>query len=264
MPMLKKHASFGTLSRAKNPPNKEQQMRIELSSTATSRKGKDDQSQDNHRPNKQPNSKFKTYTPLNKTPEQVPMEIQDKRLLHWLNKLKSDPKNRSKNKYYLFHRNHGHNTSDCFDLKQEIEALIRNNHLGEYVNLGEYINHRGDRVAVKDEQPVNNEPTGEIHTIIEGHGGGGDLNNAKKVHVRNLGRLENEVLLVRRPLKEQKVKTHSLTFTKEDPQGIHHPHDDALMVTLTLPNREVFRILVDTRSSADVLFIQAFDKMRVG
>ncbi|MGV7343314.1 hypothetical protein PJI17_31960, partial [Mycobacterium kansasii] len=84
-----------------------------------------------------------------------------------------------KNKYCQFHRDHEHNTSDYFDLKQEIEALIRSGHLGKYIN------HRGDRVAVKDEQLVNNKLTREICMIFGGHGSGGDSNNAQKTHVRN-------------------------------------------------------------------------------
>ncbi|XP_058103448.1 uncharacterized protein LOC131247020 [Magnolia sinica] len=121
----------------KAPPTKEQQMRAELSSTARNRKRKDNQSHDNHQPNKWPDSKFKMYTPLNKMPKQVLMEIQDKRILTWPSKLKSDPNGRSKNKYYYFHWDHGHLTRDCLDLKQEIEALIHSGHLKEYVSYQE-------------------------------------------------------------------------------------------------------------------------------
>lgn len=38
-----------------------------------------------------------------------------------------------KNRYCRFHRDHGHNTSQYFDLKEQIEDLIRRGHLKNYV-----------------------------------------------------------------------------------------------------------------------------------
>ncbi|XP_058070884.1 probable LRR receptor-like serine/threonine-protein kinase At1g56130 [Magnolia sinica] len=242
----------------KVPPTNEQHVKAEPSLANTSRKREDDRSRDDRRPNKQPDNKFKTYTSLNKTPKQVLMEIKEKRILHWPNKLKSNPNKRSKSKYCFFHQDHKHNTSDFSNLKQEIEALIRDGHLGEYVNC------KGDRVTTTDEQSINNKPTGEIRAIFRGHEGGGDLKNARKAYARSIGRPEEEVLLIGRPLKEQKVEKHNMNFTEEDARGIHHPHDDALVVTLTIANRKVFRILIDTGSSANVLFVQAFNKMGLG
>ena len=43
------------------------------------------------------------------------MQIRDDPALAWLGKLKGDPNKRPRNKYY---RDHGHNTSDCYDPKQ--------------------------------------------------------------------------------------------------------------------------------------------------
>ena len=53
------------------------------------------------------------------------MQIKDDPALAWLGRLKVDPNKRLRNKYYRFHRDHGHDTSICYDLKQQIEALIR-------------------------------------------------------------------------------------------------------------------------------------------
>ena len=43
----------------------------------------------------------------------------------WLDKLKGDLNKRPMNKYYHFYQDHEHNSSECYDLKQQIEALIK-------------------------------------------------------------------------------------------------------------------------------------------
>ena len=62
------------------------------------------------------------------------MQIKDEGTLTFLRKLKSDPSKRSRNKYCYFHRDHDHDTADCYDLKQQIETLIREGRLQKFVN----------------------------------------------------------------------------------------------------------------------------------
>ena len=58
------------------------------------------------------------YTPLNMPLEQVIMQIKNDRSLKWSEIMKGDPNKRNRNKYYHFHKDHGHDTSECFDLNQ--------------------------------------------------------------------------------------------------------------------------------------------------
>ena len=62
------------------------------------------------------------------------MQIKDEGSLTFLGKLKSDPAKRSRNKYCHFHRDHGHDIADCYDLKQQIEAIIREGKLQKFVS----------------------------------------------------------------------------------------------------------------------------------
>ena len=50
---------------------------------------------------------------------------QDEGTLTFPGKLKGDPSKWPRDKYCRFHRHHGHNITNCYDLKQQIEALIR-------------------------------------------------------------------------------------------------------------------------------------------
>ena len=57
------------------------------------------------------------YMLLNVPLDQVFMQIKDDLSLKWLEKMKGDPNKRNKNKYCCFHRDHGHDTDKCYDLK---------------------------------------------------------------------------------------------------------------------------------------------------
>lgn len=53
----------------------------------------------------------------------------------------------------------------------------------------------------------------------------------------------------------------SITFDPEDAKGLVFPHQDPLVVSATIADFEVKRILVDGGSTANTLFVEAFDKM---
>ena len=52
----------------------------------------------------------------------------------WPGKLKGDLSKRSKDKYCCFHWDHGHDTFECYDLKQQIKALIKQGKLQRFIN----------------------------------------------------------------------------------------------------------------------------------
>lgn len=56
----------------------------------------------------------------------------------------------------------------------------------------------------------------------------------------------------------------TVTFTKKDSEGIIFPHDDPLVITINAANCVIHRVLVDSGSSTNVLFMTAFNKMNIG
>ena len=65
--------------------------------------------------------------------DKILMHIKDKHYFKWLRPFHSSPHIRDKNKYYRFHKDHGHYTKDYQDLKEQIEELIRKGKLQKYV-----------------------------------------------------------------------------------------------------------------------------------
>ena len=80
--------------------------------------------------------KYTSFTPLIAPINQVLMQIKNKEALTFPGKLKKDPSKRSRDTYCRFHRDHEHDTVDCYDLKQQIEDLIRQGKLQRFVSKG--------------------------------------------------------------------------------------------------------------------------------
>ena len=74
------------------------------------------------------------FTPLTASVSQVLREVRDEQFLRWPTQMKSDPTTRDNTKYYEFHRDYGHCTDNCIQLKREIEYLIRHGYLRCFIS----------------------------------------------------------------------------------------------------------------------------------
>ena len=92
--------------------------------------------------------------------------------------MKGDPNKRNKNKYCRFHRDHGHDIDECFDLKQQIENLIRQGKLRHFVGR----DHKDEKLKAKMEE--SSRPSlGEIRDII-GRTSAGKTSKSKKTYLK--------------------------------------------------------------------------------
>ncbi|XP_059659077.1 uncharacterized protein LOC132305453 [Cornus florida] len=173
-------------------------------------------------------SKYKKFS-NNQADRSSRRPIQDDASLKWPPKLKADPIKRSLSKYCRFHRDHGHNTEDCFDLKNQIENLVRKGHLRKFTTE----NGKGGSNPARegrDDRPPQHQPMGEIKVISGGFAGGGETSSARRAHARSIWSFSevNEVGMTSPPTKLPRVEEPVITFSEEDDKGIHQPHDDLL------------------------------------
>ena len=97
--------------------------------------------------------------------------------------------------------------------------------------------------------------------ISRGFTGGGESSSARKAHLRSIK--TGEMLEIQAIFKLPRLDT-TITFSNSDIEGCQHAHDDPLVVKAVVANKTVHRVLVDKRSSIDIIFASAFDKMGVG
>ena len=60
-----------------------------------------------------------------------------------------------------------------------------------------------------------------------------------------------------------RINNPIIEFSKEDARRLHHPHDDALVVSIRVGEYNTHRVLVDNGSSADILYYPAFQQMMI-
>ena len=152
------------------------------------------------------------------------MQIKDDPSLKWPEKMKGDPNKRNRNKYCRFHRDHGHDTDECFDLKQQIENLIRQGKLRNFLGR----DYKDEKLKTKVEES-SRPPLGEIRIIVEGSLTG-QSSRSKKTYLK----VVQNVQLSGRSPKTRNPDEQAITFTDEDASRIHHPHDDAIVITLLI------------------------------
>ncbi|GFY89103.1 hypothetical protein Acr_06g0010430 [Actinidia rufa] len=140
---------------------------------------RDSKRSNNRRPRTPPRRPEFNLPSLNTPVAQVLSEIKHEEFIKWPGKIKTDPQKRNRNKYCEFHRDHGHNTEDCFQLREQIADLIKRGYLRKYIT---------DRPppSSPERKYGDNRPTaGNIQTIHGGFGSGGCSTSSRKKQARS-------------------------------------------------------------------------------
>ncbi|XP_057965396.1 uncharacterized protein LOC131155960 [Malania oleifera] len=161
-------------------------------------------------------------------------------------------------KFCIFHKDHGHDTEECIQLRNEIEALIKRGYLSRFIKKEdpprEPREQRRPNANDKEEQVI-----GEIAMIFGGFASGGDNGGARK-------RYAKQVLSVEKGEPNSKInrQDEDIIFDSPDEEGVQQPHDDALVLSMLLANYKVRRVLIDNGSSANIMFWSVLEGMKIG
>ena len=65
------------------------------------------------------------------------------------------------------------------------------------------------------------------------------------------------------PLFKQRQMYQDMSFNEEDARGVKQPHNNSLVITLTIEGFNTKRILVDNGSSANIIYLPAFQQLKL-
>ncbi|KAJ9547211.1 hypothetical protein OSB04_019754, partial [Centaurea solstitialis] len=158
-------------------------------------------------------------------------------------------KDKDQNKWCDFHEDHGHTTDECISFKKEISYLKSKGHL-----KGVILEEQG--------RPASPVHTKVVNCITGGSEVCGLTYSAAKRHARD-GPDERRIPDEVKSKIEKELDAMTITFDKDDTQGVHHKHHDAPVIQMTIGNCSTKRIMIDGGSSANVIFADTLKVMGI-
>ncbi|VFQ83483.1 unnamed protein product [Cuscuta campestris] len=174
--------------------------------------------------------------------------------------------------YCSYHRSDSHNTYECKSVKGVIRQMIDSGELGkDYLQKAQEKNHQWVRPATqendrdkdrrrnnwqREQQPA---PDKEHIGMIFGGPEGGDSAAQRKNWVRSIyvGEVSAE------PARRKYPRREPIVFTERDLPPTGEDHSDPLVITMDINGVDVARVLVDTGSSVNILYLETFQKLRL-
>nr|XP_027082379.1 uncharacterized protein LOC113704702 [Coffea arabica] len=182
-------------------------------------------------------------------------------------KLVDNKSRRDQNLYCAYHRDVGHDTENCRDLKKDIEELIKREHLKQFIRNGrteqrrrEYkrkgMNYSRDRPQGRKDQTLEQDTqnlAGVINTIAEGPVGGDS--HAARRNNRPLASGEN-------PSKWLKMY-EEIIYGLDDTVSLASNNHEAIVIEVIMCNYKVKKVFVDNMSAIDVLYYKTFKELQL-
>ena len=88
---------------------------------------------------------------------------------------------------------------------------------------------------------------------------GGMLKSLKKAQGKEINSIHSRLP----PVKMPKNDKSNIDFSERDGHNIRQPHDDLLVIMLKVEELNIHRVLIDNRSSTDIIYLPAFQQMKL-
>ncbi|XP_013699884.2 uncharacterized protein LOC106403615 [Brassica napus] len=188
-------------------------------------------------------------------PELVNVLRQMCQQVKWPQKMKAPDSFRNPGFWCDFHRDHGHKTEDCIALKIEVYELFRKGHLRDFLS-DKAKSHLSKETTGKPTEAAPVSPPRQdrvIHVISAGS----EISDISHAAAKKSTWNANHGLEAAKP-KCLLLGIDEISFTAKEQEKVLTPHHDALVISLTVANCLVKRILVDNGSSGNIIFQAAY------
>ena len=149
---------------------------------------------------------------------------------------------RNQYKYCDFHEDIGHNTSECYSLRNQIKGLVSGGLLTKFlqqvrdsIKEGKQVQSGMQEAAerMRDSEKDLMQQINVIHTINGGPTLAGTSNNSRKNHARKIPRLNtgHEILKVSSGSRDPPRST-KIIFTEVDVYNTVQPHYDPMVISV--------------------------------
>jgi hypothetical protein len=212
---------------------------------------------------------FRAFQTVFKEPiYKVMNNIKGKPYFVWPPKLLGNPASKDQKLQCSYHRDKGHLTENCHMLKTHLEQLALAGHLNQYIDT----NLSGKRESSSvDRHPSNPgaASTGVINVIhnplcssILPSSYRSEIQKA--THLRWSFVINDSAHPAPSRSSHENSWEHAISFSNSDLRDVQLPYNDPLVVTLSIGNFDVKRVLIDQRSFTEVMYQDLYKKFGLG
>ena len=176
--------------------------------------------------------------------------------VRWPRKSDKPDARKDMNRWCEFHGDHGHSTDECIALRKEVARLLSQGLLRDVISdRAKATLDRKDQVSSK--KPSSPVPTKVVNTISGGSDVCGNTYSAAKRHARESRGNRPTPSEIKRP---SGPSDPIITFDDSEAQDLGD-HHDGLVISLSISNCLIRRVLIDTGSSTNLLTLDALKGM---
>ncbi|XP_030497845.2 uncharacterized protein LOC115713502 [Cannabis sativa] len=174
----------------------------------------------------------------------------------WPPRMTTDPVKRDNGRYCAFHVEHDHATYECRQLKIEVNRLVKEGFFRDCLVSDIALHIQWGSTKSRDQSPPP-----YIKKTVNVISGGSDLcGNSVRASMTHARRVQSVRAMT-------SIDSHGpsvlLSFDRGEASELEHPHDDAVVITLDVAHVRMKRMLVDTGSSANILFPGVLKEMEI-
>ncbi|XP_009769586.1 uncharacterized protein [Nicotiana sylvestris] len=166
--------------------------------------------------------------------------------------MRSDPSQSDLNLWCKYLGTNGYRIGDCQHLREEVEILLKNDHLRELLSDRAKNTYDHNRDNTEPSKIGEDPPRLTINMIFE-----------NEINIVIFLAAKKTKVFVTHSKRLREVAEDGITFLEEDVDGLVLPHNDALVISLNILDFKIKCVLVDPRSSTNIIQLIVLEQAKL-